>query len=163
MQSHKNCKCGCKNTHTQNTYYNAAFWAGCVGRGHCLTLSHLLSTLPALLWDTARCRENESEKERHTVPVKKGWICTLWQQNSIKNNRDQQGWYFVKTVRRICNAAWESRRWWLWITATSTVPTKCHHHQFYFKVQNWRLQCCNRCSITTGRVLYCRGYQPFVT
>ena len=49
-------------THT-HTYYNAAFWAGCVGRWHCLTLSHLLSALPALLWDIARCRERESKRE----------------------------------------------------------------------------------------------------
>lgn len=48
----------------QYTYYNAAFWAGCVGRWHCLTLSHLLSALPALLWDTARCTERESKREK---------------------------------------------------------------------------------------------------
>lgn len=50
--------------HTQNTYYNGAFWARCVGRWHCLTLSHLLSSLPALLWDTARCKDRERKRER---------------------------------------------------------------------------------------------------
>lgn len=68
-QGHKHCtySCGCTRTHshTQNTYYNAAFWAGCVGRWHCLTLSHLLSALPALLWDIARCLEGKSKKERN--------------------------------------------------------------------------------------------------